>query len=102
MSEHNIFQMTSFSRSGETLLQRCLNGHPQIEVVHQIHEPDLKEDLELFHYLHKTKVTTIAHDHPKVAHRNLKPGSVLVLKNAVWTQTEPRKGFTLVRNPFSQ
>ncbi|WP_417725758.1 sulfotransferase domain-containing protein [Salipiger sp.] len=101
MTEHRIFHMASFSRSGETLLQRCLNAHPDIEVVHQIHEPDSKEDLALFRHLMTREEQTISGDDPLLAHRSLSPDAVILLKNAVWTHPAPRHGFTLIRNPFS-
>lgn len=100
-AEIPIYHMASFSRSGETLLQRCLNAHPQIQVVHQIKEPDTAEDLVLFRHLMTRKAQTIRNDDPLVAHRQLPQGSVLLLKNAVWCHAHPRRGFTLVRNPFS-
>ncbi|MDB6178095.1 sulfotransferase [Paracoccus sp. Z330] len=96
-----IFHMASFSRSGETLVLRCLSAHPQIEVVHQILEPDTAEDLKLFRALTKREERSIPQDDPLVAHRKLAPGNILLLKNAVWTHKYPRRGFTLVRNPFS-
>ncbi|MEQ6250831.1 sulfotransferase [Sulfitobacter sp. HNIBRBA3233] len=93
--------MASFSRSGETLLQRCLNAHPDIEVVHQIMARDIPEDLEVFDKFTQRKEQHIDIDAPLLKHRNLKPSSVLLLKNAVWVHGHPRRGFTLVRNPFS-
>lgn len=96
-----IYHMASFSRSGETLLQRCLNAHSRIEVVHQIKEPDSPEDIALFQHLMQRKAQTIPIDDPLVAHRNLSEDSVLLLKNAVWCHAYPRRGFALVRNPFS-
>lgn len=96
-----VFHMASFSRSGETLLQRCLNAHPDIEVVHQINEPDTPEDLELFRFLIDFEGQSLPADHPLLAHRSIGENTVLLLKNAVWTHAYPRQGFTLVRNPFS-
>jgi hypothetical protein len=96
-----IFQMASFSRSGETLLLRCLNAHPDIEVVHQIEARDRAEDLALFRHLMTREATDIPADDPLLAHRSLGPRSVLVVKNAVWTHPHPRRGFILARNPFS-
>lgn len=96
-----IFHMASFSRSGETLLQRCLNAHPDIEIVHQIQRVDTPEDLALFNHLMERAALTMPVDDPLLAHRKLGPKSVLVVKNAVWTHAHPRQGFTLVRNPFS-
>lgn len=96
-----IFHMASFSRSGETLLLRCLDAHPQIEVVHQVREPDTPEDMALFRHLMTRRDTTMPSDDPLLAHRTLAPGSILLLKNAVWCHAFPRDGFCLVRNPFS-
>lgn len=98
---HRIFHMASFSRSGETVMLRCLNAHPKIEVVHQIQEPDDPRDIMLFRHLMTREDKTIPADHPLLAHRKLAPGAVLLLKNAVWTHPFPRQGFTLIRNPFS-
>ncbi len=93
--------MASFSRSGETLMQRCLNAHPKIEVVHQILAPDTEDDIRLFRALMDRKDQTISSTHKLLAHRDFGPESILLLKNAVWTHKYPRRGFTLVRNPFS-
>ena len=93
--------MASFSRSGETLLQRCLDAHPNIAVVHQVREPDAEDDMALFAHLRTRQERTIPADHPNLAHRDLRPGSVLLVKNAVWTHPYPRDGFVLIRNPFS-
>jgi hypothetical protein len=96
-----VFHMSSFSRSGETLLLRCLAAHPDIEVVHQIAAHDTAEDTALFEHLAARAEPWIERDDPHVAHRRLGPRSVLLLKNAVWIHPHPRAGFTLVRNPFS-
>lgn len=96
-----IFHMASFSRSGETLMLRCLNAHPQIEVVHQIFEPDSVEDFALFRALIEREDQHISVDDSLVAHRNLSANCILLVKNAVWIHKYPRRGFTLVRNPFS-
>ena len=101
MPNHRVFHMASFSRSGETLMLRCLNAHPKIEVVHQILESDTAEDLALFNHLMERRETTIPGDHPLLAHREMAPDAVLVVKNAVWIHAYPRVGFTLIRNPFS-
>lgn len=96
-----IYQMGSFSRSGETLLLRNLGAHPQIEVVHQILEPDTSEDIELFKFLQTHPHNEINSNHPIVRHRKLKTGQILLLKNAVWTPTWRWQGFILARNVMS-
>jgi len=101
VTKNRIYHMASFSRSGETLMQRCLNAHPDIEVVHQINEPDTPADLKIFRSFMQREKQTIAADDPLVLHRKLGENAVLLLKNAVWIHPYPRQGFTLVRNPFS-
>ena len=93
--------MASFSRSGETLMQRCLNAHPDIEVVHQINEPDMPADRALFRTLKRRENATIDSNDPLIQHRKMKQGSIVLLKNAVWTHQYARQGFVLIRNPFS-
>ncbi len=93
--------MASFARSGETLMQRCLAAHPRVEVVHQIRMPDDKRDVALFKALQTRAARAIPADHPRLAHRSPAPDAVLVLKSAVWCHPHPRRGFALVRNPFS-
>lgn len=100
--EAPVYQMSSFSRSGETLMQRCLQAHPQIEVVHQIREPDSPEDLELFSHLRfSSGPSDLDIESSLLAHRKISRGTVLLLKNAVWTHRGARRGFVLIRNPFS-
>lgn len=96
-----VFHMASFSRSGETLTLRSLQAHPQIEVVHQIKKTDTPEDFSLFRTLQRSFEPSLPMDHPSVAHRDLKPDQVLLLKSAVWIHKAPWKGFILCRNPLS-
>lgn len=99
--QHEIYQMTSFSRSGETLILRCLDAHPDLHVVHQIKAPDEKNDFKLFRYLQRYPHQKISADEPVVKAVNPSPGAHLVVKNAVWCHGYPYKGIALVRNPFS-
>ncbi|MDI5885846.1 hypothetical protein ACFO0O_06550 [Cobetia amphilecti] len=96
-----IFHMSSFSRSGETLMLRCLNAHPLIHVAHQILSPDSKEDFKLFRYLQRYEEDSISSENEMVMQARVPSGSVIVVKNAVWCHQYPYKGFALVRNPFS-
>jgi hypothetical protein len=98
---HRILHMASFSRSGETLLLRCLDAHPNIHVVHQIREPDRKCDLALFRFLMEYQHTDIDAAHPLVKQCGVAPGATIILKNAVWTHAHDFKGFVLARNPFA-
>lgn len=99
--KHRIFHMNSFSRSGETLLLRALDAHPNIHVVHQVREPDTQADLDLWHFLMSYKPKEIDHSHELIQNAKVKPGAVLVLKNAVWTHKHSHNGFVLARNPFA-
>lgn len=96
-----IFHMSSFSRSGETLMLRCLNAHPLIHVAHQILSPDSKEDFKLFRFLQRYEADSIPSDNEFVLQAKVSDNSVLVVKNAVWCHAYSYKGFALVRNPFS-
>lgn len=98
---HKILFMGSFARSGETLLLRCLHAHPALHVVHQINEHDRPEDIALFQFLTTYPHTSIAHDHPLIQRARIAPGTVLIVKYAVWTHAHPFQGFVLARNPFS-
>jgi hypothetical protein len=94
--------MVSFSRSGETLMLRSLNSHPELAVVHQLREPDLEADLEIFRHLKANDVRTLSPSHPLLRHRDDLDGvRALVLKNAVWEHAAPFTGFILVRNPLA-
>lgn len=102
MSEmHKIYHMNSFSRSGETLLLRCLNAHPLIHVVHQINEPDTAEDLALWKHLMQFEPTEISSDNSYVKAAKVPSGAVILVKNAVWTHEYKHNGFILARNPFA-
>lgn len=101
MPLHPIYHMASFSRSGETLMLRCLNAHPALHVVHQILDPDVREDLELFRFLMDHAPAEIDSNHRLVKAAKVPAGKSLMLKNAVWTHRYPFKGFVLIRNPLS-
>lgn len=98
---HRILHMASFSRSGETLVLRCMNAHPDVHVVHQIRQPDERKDFALFRRLQTWPAKQIPHHDSHVRATEAKQGQVLLLKNAVWEHHFPFEGFILVRNPFS-
>jgi hypothetical protein len=95
-----IYFMTSFARSGETLLLRCLDAHPCISVLHQIRKkkqepPAAKILLSKIKERASTRIwfprgLASAFDH-----------SILLVKNMVWVHRYPYRGFTLARNPYS-
>ena len=96
-----IFHMSSFSRSGETILQRVLGAHRDIEIVHHLALEDSWRDIALARHLRNRKATAMPARHPLLLHRKLGGRSVLLLKNATWTHRHPYKGFILARNPIS-
>lgn len=101
MAEYPLYEMSSFSRSGETLMLRCLQAHPDIEVISQIREPDEERDVDLFwSVINKGKMAIDAAD-PLTAHRLPHAGTRFVVKNFAWTTPGKRQGFVLIRNPFS-
>jgi hypothetical protein len=93
--------MASFSRSGETLMLRCLGAHPDIHIVHQIKDADTKSDFKLFRFLQRYDGLRISSENSVVKEVCPAEGSNLLVKNAVWCHQYPFKGFALVRNPFS-
>lgn len=99
--DHRILHMASFSRSGETLMLRCLDAHPGIHVVHHIHQPELPENKQLFRLLRKWKKITIPAATSQIQAAKVPAGATLVLKNAEWTHRWPSDGFVMVRNPLS-
>lgn len=101
MSSHPIYHMASFSRSGETVMLRTLNAHPELHVVHQIKDPDVSEDLELFRFLKDYQPGEVDSKQREVRAAKVPAGKALMVKNAVWTHRFPFKGFVLVRNPLS-
>lgn len=97
-----IFHMSSFSRSGETLMLRCLSAHPDIHIVHNLlAPPEPKQDLKLFHFIRCQENTTVSPEHPRVVAAGASEKKVILIKNAVWEHKFPYHGFVLARNPLS-
>lgn len=95
--------MTSFARSGETLMLRCLEAHSRISVVNQIVSGDreLPQDNALFHALREYSDTVIRRGHPLLAHRNPHPFGIILVKYGIWVHKYPHVNFVLARNPFA-
>jgi hypothetical protein len=92
-----VYLMTSFARSGETLLLRALNAHPRLMVLHQI----LSDDLKLAKRAAK-KIAKRGPSHIWVPLALRKPGSsILLVKHATWVHKYPHRGFIFARNPFA-
>lgn len=69
--------------------------------MHQINEPDVKEDLKLFRFLRNYEPYEVSPRQREVLEAKVPAGATLILKNAVWTHAFPFKGFVLARNPLS-
>jgi hypothetical protein len=93
--------LNSFSRSGETALLRALAAHPMIRVVHDLAARNTDEERALASRIRFQGDNLIAADDPLLLGREFPPGSVIVLKNAIWRPRFPCPGFILSRNPFS-
>ena len=98
---HRILHMSSFSRSGETLMLRALHAHKQVHVVSQLSYHDRPEDNALLKVLMKTKEKSLPASHPAVKAAGVEPGKVIVVKNAFWEHQYDYDGFVLIRNPYS-
>lgn len=85
------------SRSGETLVLRCLNAHSKIGCVHQLID-GVPGSTELFTFLSDYEPTRIPKTHHLVNHENV---DSLVMKQGVWEHKYPFDGFILSRNPLS-
>ena len=98
---HRILHMASFSRSGETLMLRCLDAHPSIHVVHQIRQPEPPANKELFRLLRGRQNPSILATAVKIRAANVPSGATVFVKNATWKHPWKFDGFVLVRNPLS-
>lgn len=97
-----LIMMTSFARSGETMMLRALNAHPRIEVVSQILDADEPpQDVRLFEALQDYPDFVLRRANPLLAHRSVGPDSIVIVKHGIWTHRWPHIDFVLARNPFA-
>jgi|GEM_PF-1127256 len=96
-----IFHMASMARSGETLLLRCLDAHPEILVVSQLFETTPKEQRDLFELLTTRAETRIPRTEPAVVTAGAAEAGSLLIKQGTWEHRFPFEGFVLARNPLS-
>lgn len=98
-----IVLMDSFSRSGETLLLRCLNAHSRLRAVHDLAAQNTKAENDMFAAIRQEGLTEIDGESPLLEGVEPPPeGGMFVLKNATWHAPQTfTKHFTLIRNPFS-
>lgn len=97
----SVRMLQSFSRSGETMLLRALAAHPMIHVVHDLAATNTANEQKLASRIRFDGETEIPADDPVLEGREYPPGSIVVLKNAIWTPRFPVESFVLARNPFS-
>lgn len=101
MHRLSVRMLHSFSRSGETMLLRALAAHPMIHVVHDLAATNTPVEQQLASRIRFKGENEIPADDPAFAGRDYPEGSIVVLKNAIWTPRFPVQGFVLARNPFS-
>jgi hypothetical protein len=94
-----IAHLASFARCGETLVQRALSAHPQVQVVFDLHEPNTPAQERLFELLRVWPLDTV----PRwQLAEHLRPGtSVLLLKQGIFEPRHRPHGFGLLRNPYA-
>ncbi len=93
----DIFYMLSFSRSGETLLQRHLAQCNGLKVGYDLYSKDSKLEIQLKKFLMDSNPSgldrEVANDFG-IAEEKL-------LAKAIWLDNRQNQGFILVRHPFS-
>jgi hypothetical protein len=95
--------MRSFGRSGETLLMRSLDAHPQIHALVQLlnRRDEKLECYRLFRYIMKTCPASISRSAPlRLAIDPIEKPTLLV-KAGCWEPSDESPGFVLIRNPFA-
>lgn len=98
-----IAHMASLARSGETMLLRALQAHPQVHVVHDLRATNTDAEHRLYRLLRSWPLATL----PRAALAEAGIGdvpadaSVLLLKQGVFTPRWPVAGFGLIRNPYA-
>lgn len=96
-----IFHMASMARSGETLLQRHIQAHPQVLVTHNLKEEDAGDELRLFRHLKRSPRLSISASSRLLRSFDTGKKTVLFLKQGVWEHRFPFRGFVLARNPLA-
>jgi Sulfotransferase family len=94
-----VVHLASLARSGETLVQRALAVHPQVQVVFDLLEPNSPQQLKLFELLRVWPGETL----PRWQfERQVAPQTtVLLLKQGIFTPRHRAAGFGLLRNPYA-
>lgn len=102
--ELKLLYMNSFSRSGETLMQRTLNAHKNISALIQLKKTGTEIELqyEIFKKIRVSKPDTITLTEEEFTTLELpEETKILLVKNAVFLNKENKYSFMLLRNPYS-
>jgi hypothetical protein len=98
-----IAHMASLARSGETMLLRAWQAHPQVHVVHDLRATNTDAEHRLYRLLRSWPLATLPRAALADAGIDDVPAgaTVLLLKQGVFTPRWPVAGFGLVRNPYA-
>lgn len=94
-----IVHLASLARSGETLVQRALAAHPQVQVVFDLTDPNTPAQLKLFELLRVWPAATLPRW--QFADRVAPGTTVLLLKQGIFAPRHRAPGFGLLRNPYA-
>lgn len=102
--ELKILYMNSFSRSGETLMQRTLNAHKNIASLVQLEKQDKESKLQydVFKKIKEERPASIILSDSEFSELDLADETtILLVKNAIFLNDKKRYSFMLLRNPYS-
>lgn len=94
-----VVHLASYARCGETLVQRALSAHPQVEVVFDLHEPNSPAQQRLFELLRVWPRPTLPRW--QFDGRIGPDKTVLLLKQGIFEPRHRPQGFGLLRNPYA-
>ncbi len=98
-----IVHLASFARCGETLVQRALSAHPQVQVVFDLYEPNTPAQQRLFELLRVWPLDVLPRWQlaEAVGAPVADEVTVLLLKQGIFEPRHRPQGFGLLRNPYA-
>lgn len=103
LDEIKFIYMRSFSRSGETVLMRCLDAHQQVRAFVQLLErrKETAESYLLFKQLMARSPQSISRS--ELIGKDIGPidKPILLVKSTAWEPLPDAPGFVLIRNPMA-